>query len=705
MRLLRFAAFAVILLAVYLAQYIFDHRSLIDLFPLWLLDRAPFLYQFTRWLPEDLLNLATFLFVLCSIGFGLLSTQWLGDGESTRSSDNHFSRVQPPIARSMGLSSGAILVFLAFVNSLFVAVQVFMGRAETLLLQFGWLLGLLLYLLGVVLLERREWSNRKERYGGIDDGKEMPHPEAGWPVFLLILFLATLLFGWQLTEIPVRIDEVTVTHGLQAISIADGTESALFRAGSTGLPLLAYVPAAVWMRLVGDGLLGVRLASLFSGLLLVTATWLLACELFRRVPRFGYMQTVLEDDGRWIAYLAAALIIVGHVAIHYSRTPIYVAPVAWGTIGLWALLRGLRTRDRFSLAISGLSIGVASTIYASGLIFLMIIPIWWLGVWLVERTEYPYNKWVPHGRASVLIWFGGLFVWVAPIVATWLRSAQVFLQYLQSDTYFTAATLAAEGVSIPSAFDSIFLENLRRTLLTFNLLPNGDLLFDYPGPFLNTLLAPIFILSIGALLLNLDRLPGWLLLSWFGIAAMVGSLGTSTPFWPRLLPLLPFVALATAFGFDRMRLMVLESAGTWLEHTSTYLIVGVVIWAGVQSWLQYYDYSFTRGDSVSYMARAIRQLPLDDPIFLLNGSDQTADMWSIPVIDFVIGSSRGNTMRGELSLADNPIELPPHSHIVIQASEYTQLGQIQQRYPNGVVSIQRNLHSDPMLYIYSLSGE
>ena len=42
------------------------------------------------------------------------------------------------------------------------------------------------------------------------------------------------------------------------------------------------------------------------------------------------------------------------VLLHYSRIPEYLEPVGWGTLGLWAFLRGLRTRDAFALAASGL---------------------------------------------------------------------------------------------------------------------------------------------------------------------------------------------------------------------------------------------------------------------------------------------------------------------------------------------------------------
>jgi hypothetical protein len=78
-RLLRFSLLLVVVLAVYFAQYIFDHRSLSNFFPRWFLDAFPTFYRFTRWLPADLLNLAWWIAGLGSTGFGLLVPQWRGE--------------------------------------------------------------------------------------------------------------------------------------------------------------------------------------------------------------------------------------------------------------------------------------------------------------------------------------------------------------------------------------------------------------------------------------------------------------------------------------------------------------------------------------------------------------------------------------------------------------------------------------------------
>ena len=87
--------------------------------------------------------------------------------------------------------------------------------------------------------------------------------------------------------------------------------------------------------------------------------------------------------------------------------------------------------------------------------------------------------------------------------------------------------------------------NLRHTVFAFFWTPDASTALGYSGPFVINLLAPIFVVSIGALLLNLDRLVGWCLLTWIGAVVLFSSLANpTTPDWPTLLPLLPAAGLA-----------------------------------------------------------------------------------------------------------------------------------------------------------------
>lgn len=92
----------------------------------------------------------------------------------------------------------------------------------------------------------------------------------------------------------------------------------------------------------------------------------------------------------------------------------------------------------------------------------------------------------------LLTWLGGLLIAGAPRFGLWLRTPTLLTDHFQ-------------GALKP---------DLWATLLAFTVRANGANPLTYP--FLDSILAPLLLLAIGALLFNLDRLPGLLLLLWLG---------------------------------------------------------------------------------------------------------------------------------------------------------------------------------------------
>ena len=75
-RVLRLVALGVVLAVAYFAQFLFDHGTLQNLYPAWMLERLPFLQATTYWLADDLYTLALWLLGGSAIVFGLLVPGW-----------------------------------------------------------------------------------------------------------------------------------------------------------------------------------------------------------------------------------------------------------------------------------------------------------------------------------------------------------------------------------------------------------------------------------------------------------------------------------------------------------------------------------------------------------------------------------------------------------------------------------------------------
>lgn len=741
--------------------------------------------------PDELVVFSMFIVLLTSIGFGIISSRWMpsvffwqrqdwlsGQWVSGELSDPDFVATsapnaptettsghnaapiqvratttvdeQPTAVQRMGLP---VAVF-GFALIVIVMAQIISFGLDTVPLQAVWVAGLGLLILGAILMGRGPTANalsrgRVQPYNLVSSGRVLLNdgrsrvdisPTGAWRWILAILIGSAFLYLLQLANLPAKLEPVIAETGLQALAILRGEAEALFFPGATGLPMLAYIPAALGIQLSGHPLIGVRLAGVGAGLLMVLATWLLACELFRRVPRYGRFGTLLEDDGRWIAILAALIVATSHVTLYFSRIPIYLAPIAWGSLGLWALLRGLRQQSLFSLVISGMMIGFASVLHTGGLFYLLVAPLWWIGAWLLQRP------WVGgvHGVQvkGLIVWLSGIGAVMLPFWGVWLRLPLSYAAYLQGNLTSPAALDARQqAILMTRGVEYLFFDNLRLTLFTFNVYPNNGMLFTPGDSMVNSWLAPLLFLGIGALFLNLDRLVGWLLIVTFGIGLVLASVSLEAPLWLRLLPLLPLLAMIIAFALDRIRVLLLETAGVWLEQTTVYVALGLVIWAGCQGWFQYYNYALRQDAGSSHIGRAIHSMAPEQAALLLfsdpptNGriegepsdsmTDQQADQdtasvdsapeTTLPtlveqrgfdptVINFISSDLGGPRPQEERLVRTWPLteEILSPTRLLIQPENQSWLQELETEYGSQFTTTLRNLRGDPVLYLFDI---
>jgi hypothetical protein len=332
-----------------------------------------------------------------------------------------------------------------------------------------------------------------------------------------------------------------------------------------------------------------------------------------------------------------------------------------------------------AFGLSGLLAGLAALLYQSGLVFALIVPLWWVGVWLLQPA------WFWRTRATLrspgLVWLGGFFVTLSPLLAVWLRAPGLLAARVQ-----------------PAIF-----QNLGQVVSVFNPAADQITRSGYPGGSLAVLVAPLWILAIGALLLNLDRLVGWMLFTWCAVGLLVGSaLATQTPDWPVLLPLLPALALTIALTLDRIRVTLVETAGVWLVQATTYLAISLVLWSGLATWTDYVQWAQANGDAASYTGRALRTLPPGrTPVLLLGQNGEQIDSNS-PVVHFFRGEQTPDRPQVAFSVDDWPPSLPPTSTLLIQPQDAGVLGEIEMRFPGGTLTVERDLHANPILYLYAL---
>lgn len=705
MKVLRFLLILAVVLLAYLGQYLFgnDLRQAIPFQSS--IDALPGVSALLTLPADQLTNWAAGLLLAAGLLFGLVATSLPRPARSaarsprellntSNKSSNKSSAGDVP-GRSSA-QAGPVMVGIGLLCGLFNLLWL-AGKQEE-----SWLV-LAVWVIGIGAVVAGGWQLSRSAGEGSPGAETDVSPESGWPVLLLILVAVLAVGLWRLADLPVEVDGDTASHGLQVLAMLSGQEPRLFAPGWAKLPLLTFVPSALTMMFTGELLFGVRLASVFAGLMTVLGTWLLGCEILRRPPRFGPMGEVIEDDGRWGALMAAGVVAGSITLLHYSRIPEYLDPVGWGVLGLWAFLRGFRTRNPLALAVSGLLIGVAGSVYFSGRIFLPVILVWIVGILLIRR-EWLRVSAPGTGGQGLWVWSAGFLAALGPVAGYWVQDPSNYLERVRAVSIFTPPAFEhlKSVFGVETQFE-VFLASLRQALFTFNTFADKSPHFGYEGAMLNELIGPILALGIGYALVRLFRLPGWLLLSWFGgVVLGGGALTVDAPTWTRMLPVLPALGLLVALGLDRLRVSLVDNGGRFLDQVTLLAVVGLVLVAGAQNFRDYVGTMGYQADQNSYIGRAAAERAPDRPIWVYAGDAPNNGRWGDRVPEFLSGRSFNGRQGQDIGPGQWQELLTPGSTIMFHGADRAVVEQVMGAYPGGALQVWRNREAVPVFYTYTL---
>lgn len=712
MRFFRFLALLLVIVLAYSAQFIL-HPPVVttstSVLPPPINDLLPNVSRLRALFAGDLRDLAFFMMAIAAVTFGLLAVPWSLTEPPLASVPATF--VVPHTRRrhrlgwwlvvgALLLAIGASLLFwtqfLTYPNGipanfggLFYPLSTAFPILAALVMRMPWLTAvvwvasLFLFFIGCALFPWRFQQETTARAAA--PGKMGKGATFAWRLFLVLL-VAGLWYSWRLTTVPPLLDEEVAQLGLWANDWLHQGNPYFFAAVpvalESGLRLtgLAATMPALFFWLTQDLLLSVRLAGLWGGLLTIGATWLLGTELFRRT-RYSIGETA-EDQGQGPALLAAILVMMTMATILFSRLPVFMEMVGWGCLGCWALLRGLRTGDRLAIGVSGILLSLSALLYTLGLVFLITALCWWGGYLFVQ------SGWLPHRlqvelpaarfRGYFLLWVSGLWVMAAPTLGAHWFAQQQWLPLLQGK----------------------LMTHWQPTLLA--LLQPGDQ-SGWAGlatPFVHELLAPLLFLAVGALCFNFDRRITWLLLTWL-VTAFVSAmlLPPTVPSWSALLPSVPALGLLLAFGLDRLRVTVLQSAGLWSNHLLNYLLLGLLVWVGANNGIEHYHFAQQQVDTVSALGQELQRLPAERPVIIIGSSALNREL---PQLRFFTNDWQQPRLAQVTFYVTIPDEIPPGAVVLLAPADATLLAQLQLRYPNGTLLVRRDHLANLLLYHYTL---
>lgn len=652
---------------------------------------APLLYEFTRYTPLAI--------GLASVTFGVLTAPW------------PLPRRLPPIEQRQTATrqtthwAGRLFLLLAVaVISGALALRWWRGH-EDLVIHTLWAVGILVYLLA---------CSRLGAAPRVKPPKGQP-AERHWPAVLLILLAALFYGSWQLTTLPLQVDEASVHAGRQALALAQAPAPELFvTQAAEATPVtpttvsatLALAPAALLVWLNGDLLLGMRLLGLGSFLLFGLSVWLVSRELFRRAARslpevtfvdgLGMISHPQEDDGSTPARVAMVFALTSSIPLLLSRHPFLLAGLAVGMIGCWALLRAWATFDRLALGLSGVLFGFAVVWHFSNWSLVGVAFVWWLGVAVANQGWLPHRvRWTALMRAANQgqrpFRFADFLLWLIGIGAV-LALFGFELQPL-------GPTLGA--LFTPNVTQQVTL--LIRAVVGLDAsLAIPPLLAAAGALLLHRWLIPLLVLAIGSLCFNLDRKQGWMILSWLAVTLLwAGAVAAEQSETAMVLPLAPPLAVALAFALDRLRVTLLRAGGGWLSQFWSYGVLGLVLWIAFQNGLTHYTTALHQADPISALGQRLRQYTDDATVVVIDPDQQLQTDAAIAQLQ-VLTAGVGKAFATVAVYADVPTDLQAGTTVILLGNEAWVAPAIRAQYPQATQTVQRAINANPLLYIYQL---
>ncbi len=538
------------------------------------------------------------------------------------------------------------------------AAGLYAAGGETAFVRGLWLAGIALALLSAgraqVLSGRRDHAESSPRF-------RVEH------ILLLagLLGAALALRIYKLDTIPFEISTDMTDYGLAAREYVLGSTREIFGTGWFYIPRLEFQLAAFTMRLAGNNLFGLYLATVIFGLVNLLGVYLLVWRLF---------------DSHQIAWITLAVLVFNPAHIEYSRISAFITPWASGYLGLFLFVDGLRSRRTLSLAAAGILCGFSMEVYPAGRIMPLLVALILAYAWFFRRgwirENLPGLGWFVLGGAAAL---GPNLVHIArhwDIYTARFREVYLFAPEIQ--THLKNTYHVSTGVEV-------FWEQVRRSFFTFQFYSDKSAQFYYPHGMFHSLLAPLVGLGLASALARLRR-PGM----FFTAAAFLlmiitgGVLTVNAPTWSRLVGVIPLAAVLIALPLD----MIIQRLSNHVRMRPVLVLAAAafVLTAGLQEWRIYVRDTGGYARPIVAVGRYLGGLP--ESFSACGVTSEYSLTFSEPA--FLAWPRRLAVLDPANPRLDDPAcAVPPVVWIFTPDQEST-LEQVRRLYPGGEVEVHRN---------------
>ncbi len=550
---------------------------------------------------------------------------------------------------SEGWESRRRWAFFATLGSYVISLVLYLALGESGAVRLLWMVSITMIIIAHVPY-RPAW--RLDR----DDGRD-------WLIVVAITTIAFYLRFWRLPDLPAYFHGDIASQGLQALSVLEGNSPGWFDVGWSNIPMFDFVMMAGTMRLWGQDLLGLSFTAVWQSVLTVPFMYLLGREMF----------------GRRAGLLAAALIAISYTHIHFSRIVTSASPLLFIVLLFYFLFRGLRLKRSIWFVLSGLSLGVGLLVYYPIRVAVVTVILLWLWLLIWKRRALVDNlpQWTSFCVAA-LVGFG-------PMMAFVLRDFQGFVGrgtlVMISNPAVATHLMAKYGTD---SVTTLWLEQFKRTFLTFFYYPDASTHFAFSGPMINALAGLLLILGFGYCLRWLKDERYFVLVIWFTSTLLLGGVLTNDPpFWPHTIIVLPAVFLMAACAGERAWFGLLRALPTANRPRADWVIAAglaaILVLAGISNWRAYTQQMGDNADRVVRVARYVADLPTDHHVLIV--PDPLS--WQQRELQFMGGKISGTDIPADVISSANLDALLQPTHFIITPNHIEIIPILQARFPNG----------------------
>jgi 4-amino-4-deoxy-L-arabinose transferase-like glycosyltransferase len=365
-----------------------------------------------------------------------------------------------------------------------------------------------------------------------------------WLELAVVAGLTVVAFMLRVTaldSVPYTLSGDEAWFGLTARQVISGELRNPFVTAYVSMPTFFYWPISWAMRLVENGMVGLRLPSALVGTATVLALYLFARHMW----------------GRRMAFVSAALLATYDYHIHYSRLgtnnvwdPLFAVLTFWALdVGLTASDQGRRRR---ALILAGLAMGFSAYFYTGARLLPVLVVAYLIFYWAEMRRERGTAVQAKGPGWHVMFLPIAFLVVAGPMLAFALSHPDDYNARINQVGIIQSGWLAREPGLTGKTTAIILAEQFLRAAGAFHVFPDRAAFYNGDRPLLGFLAGIAGILGMTWAALHWRERRYFLVLIWFWAAIITGGMLTeSPPSSQRLVVVIPAVVLLVAIGVDQ----------------------------------------------------------------------------------------------------------------------------------------------------------